>query len=67
MDFGGEAKMSEGLFGNYPGYLPVAALNSKTETDFLKLPEETQRELLRRGADSEEELRRRLNELSLRE
>ena len=37
------------------------------EADFLKLPEETQQALLKRGSDSEEELRRQMDELSLRE
>lgn len=59
--------MSNGFFGNYPGYLPVFMLKDTTEDDFLSLPEETQQFLLKRGGDSGEELRRRLNELSLRE
>jgi hypothetical protein len=59
--------MMDGFFGNIPGYLPVFAMQNKTDTDFLKLPEETQQDLLKRGADSGEELRRRMDELSLKE
>ena len=59
--------MAYGFLGDYPGYLPVFTMRERMEADFLKLPEETQQALLRRGSDSEEELRQQMDELSLRE
>lgn len=64
---GGDAEMWNGYLWGYPGYIPADMHKEREEAEFLKLPEETQKALLRSGVDSEEELRRRLNELSLKE
>lgn len=66
---GGDESMPYDVWGNYPAYLPAFALQNSDDldSDFLKLPDETQQLLLRQGADSEEGLRRRLTELKERE
>lgn len=55
--------------GVYPGFLASSsyAFNDTTEKDFLNFPEETQLELLRRGGDSNHELRRKIAELRKKE
>ena len=64
---GGDAEMFDGTFGYFPGFLPVFAGQNTVEHDLLRLPEDAQLNLLRRGADSDEELRRRIDELGRRE
>lgn len=64
---GGDVEMWNGYLWGYPGYIPADMRKEREEADFLKLPEETQEALLRSGVDSEDELRRRLSELSLKE
>ena len=56
--------------GYYPGFPPVAAFYGvyrDPSDSFLGLPEETQLDLLRRGADSDEEMWKRLDELREKE
>jgi hypothetical protein len=64
---GGDAEMSDGLYGYFPGYLPVLYGSNRLENDLLRLPEDAQLNLLRRGADSDEELRRQIDGLGRRE
>ena len=59
--------MFDGTYGFFPGYFPVAVGRDSVQDDLLKLPEDAQLSLLRRGADSDEELRRRIDELGRRE
>jgi hypothetical protein len=53
--------------GPFDGVIPIGAASNSLERVFLSLPEETQQELLLKGGDTEEGLRRNLTELSMRE
>jgi hypothetical protein len=61
---GGGAFMIDGFFD---GIIPIGAARNSLERAFLSLPEETQQRLLQKGGDTEEGLRRNLEELSMRE
>ncbi|WBY63718.1 MAG: hypothetical protein ACFWUD_02450 [Thermocaproicibacter melissae] len=53
--------------GFFDGIIPIGAARNSLERAFLSLPEETQQRLLQKGGDTEEGLRRNLEELSMRE
>lgn len=61
---GGGVFMIEGPFD---GIIPIGSARNSLEREFLSLPEETQQRLLQKGGDTEEGLRRNLEELSMRE
>ena len=55
------------FYNGYQGVLPAFTTQNSLENRFLNLPEETQQLLLRKGGDTDEGLRRRLDELSRKE
>lgn len=52
--------------GFYPGLAALSFFSDETNERLLSLPEETQ-QLLLRNADSEEDLRRQLDEMEMRD
>ena len=55
------------FYNGYQGILPAFTAQNPLENRLLSLPEETQQLLLRKGGDTDEGLRRRLDELSLKQ